>query len=97
MVTIPKKVQKSNGLNLLMRNQRFNINGYIRSIPFVTSKRKTRRAVSIVPHDIELYKVDGDGPIEDVCIVMMTAQIESRIHNESKWMAFTLKTHTPSR
>lgn len=96
MVNIPQKVQKLCGIESLARGQKFNINGYVRSIPFTTFNGKTRKAIAVIPHDIEIYK-SGEEPVQDICVVMMTASIESRIFNHGNIMAFNLRTHVPVR
>lgn len=96
MINIPPKVQKICGISSLSRGQKFNINGYIRSIPFKTSMGKTRQAIAIIPHDIDVYESGEEVP-QDVCIVMMTAIIESKIFNHGNIVTFHLRTHVPLR
>lgn len=86
----------TNGIKSLKRGQAFNVNGYVRSIPFETSHGKIRNAISIVPHDMRLYE-DAERPDQDVCIVMLTARIESRIWKTNALQMFNLKTHIPVR
>lgn len=96
MLTLPKRVLESTGINGLERGQRLNINGYVRSIPFTTSHGKTRRAISIIPHNIELCN-DETEPQQDVCIAMLTAHIESPIWHQNNLTMFNLRTHVPVR
>lgn len=96
MINIPSKVQQLCGISSLKRGQKFNINGYVRSIPFKTPEAKTRRAIAIIPHDIELYE-SGEETAQDVCIVMMTAFIESKILTHGRIVTFNLRTHVPAR
>lgn len=96
MVTIPKKVFESTGMDSIKKGQKVNINGYVRSIPFKTSHDKTRRAISIIPHEIQLY-TDRDDPMEDVCIVLLQAHIESLIWHFDNLTAFKLRTHVAVR
>lgn len=96
MITLSKRILDSTGIEGLKRGQRLNINGYVRSIPFTTSNGRTRRAISIIPHNIELYN-DGEGPPQDVCVVMLTAHIESPIWYQDNLTMFSLRTHVPVR
>lgn len=96
MINIPPKVQKLCGVESLARGQSFNINGYVRSIPFEIASGKTRRAIAIIPYEIEVYE-NGLESNQDVCIVMMTAFIESKIFNQRNIMSFHLRTHVPVR
>lgn len=96
MLTLPKRLLESTGINGLERGQRLNINGYVRSIPFTTSHGKTRRAISIIPHNIELYTDEADSQ-QDVCIAMLTAHIESPIWHQNNLTMFNLRTHVPIR
>lgn len=52
-----------------------------------------RRAIAIVPNEIKTYKTDEEQPSEDVCIVMMTAYIESPIYERKNATMFNLRTH----
>lgn len=94
MLTLSKNLLESNNISSLARGQKLNINGYIRSLPFTTSLNKMRRAIAIIPYDIKLYKNDEESP-QDVCIVMMTAHIESPIWHQNDLAMFNLRTHVP--
>lgn len=96
MLTLPKRILESTGINGLQRGQRLNVNGYVRSIPFTTSHGKMRRAISIIPHELGLCN-DGDGTAQDMCIVMITAHIESPIWHQDNLTMFSLRTHVPVR
>lgn len=87
---------ESTGIDGLKRGQRLNVNGYIRSIPFKTSNDKSRQAISIIPQDIELYN-DEEKPVQDMCIVMLTAYIVSPIWYQENLTLFSLQTHVPVR
>lgn len=93
MLTIKPKVQKASGLTTLKKGQRINVDGYIRSINFKITPVKSRTAIAIVPYDIKL--MCDDDPLQDVCIVMMTAYIESEIKGDGKHISFSLRTHIP--
>ncbi|XP_055320108.1 uncharacterized protein LOC129577329 [Sitodiplosis mosellana] len=96
MVTFPKRLLETTGITGLERGQKFNINGYVRSIPFKTSHGKMRRAISIMPHSIELYNDEAES-VQDMCIVMLTAHIESPIWHQENLTMFSLRTHVPVR
>lgn len=93
---VSPKLLELNNIDSLKRGQSFNVNGYVRSIPFETSHGRIRNAVSIVPYELRLYQ-DDQKPHEDVCIVMMTARIRSKIWFVNKVLMMDLKTHTPIR
>lgn len=93
---ISQKLLELNNINGLKRGQSFNVNGYIRSIPFETSHGRMRNAISIIPYELRLYP-DDQKPHEDVCIVMMTGRIGSKIWNVNEVLMMNLKTHVPVR
>lgn len=93
MLTIKPKVQRTSGLTSLMKGQRVNVNGYIRSLNFKISSNQTRTAIAIVPYDINL--MSDDDPLQDNCIVMIAAYIESKIKDDGTCISFSLRTHMP--
>lgn len=95
ILTIKPKVQKTSGIKSLAKGQRINVNGYIRSIKFKISSDKTRSAIAIIPYDIQMMRADD--PLPDICFVIMTAHIESRIWDDGRHMSFSLRTHIPFR
>lgn len=94
MVTISKECLKSIGVTGLVQNQRININGYIRSIPFTTSRGTTKRTIAIIPDELKLYKEDS---LPDVCIVLLTAHVDSNVRHRTNVSEFDLRTHVNLR
>lgn len=96
MVIVPVKIQEAIGVPAIKRGQRLNINGYLRSIPFTDFNSKQRRAICIFAREIEIYPNDYDLPT-DICIVMLTAHIESPIWQRNNQSIFNLRTHIAIR
>lgn len=96
MLRLSKELLESNNISKISRGQKLNVNGYVRSISFTTELGKTRRKVSITPHDLKIYR-DNDEPPQDTCIVMMTAHIESPIWHQNDLAMFDLRTHVATR
>lgn len=88
-------MQKTSGIRSLVKGQRINVNGYIRSIKFKISPDKIRSAIAIIPYDIKI--LSNDDLYQDICFVIMTAHIESKIWDDGKHMSFSLRTHVPFR
>lgn len=94
LVTISKECLKSIGLTGLVKNQRLNINGYIRSIPFTTSLGTTKRAIAILPDELKIYKEDT---LPDICIVLLTAYVDTNVKHKTNISEFDLRTHVNIR
>lgn len=88
------KRQQILNIDSIKEKQRININGYIRSIPFITLNGKHRQAIFIAPQEITLCDSTDDN---DICIVLMTASIETPIWCQQIICMFNLKTHVHVR
>lgn len=96
MLTLPKKILKSNGIENVVKNQKLNISGLIRSIPFTTSEGETKQFVTIIPNELKFYK-DEKEALPDICVVLLTAYIDTDIWHDKNASGFNLRTHVPMR
>lgn len=94
ILTIKPKVLETSGLKSLKKGNRINVNGYVRSIQFEIGSGAKRGSITIIPYNITM---DAENYVQDMCIVMMTAYIESKIWDSGKFMSFSLRTHIPIR
>ncbi|XP_031625924.1 uncharacterized protein LOC116342449 [Contarinia nasturtii] len=86
-ISMPKHIQEKTGINHIASGQRININGYVLSHPFKSIDDKNKYKVVIMPTEIRLYK-NGEEPLPDICIVMLTGVVRSPIWFKNDFASF---------